>query len=42
MAAISDALILRCIFVNEKFYISMKISLKFANKFPNDNKPASV
>ena len=35
--------IFRCIFVNEKFYISIKISLKFVPKGPNDNyNPALV
>ena len=34
--------ILRCIFVNEKFPISIKISLKFVHKGPIDNNPAVV
>ena len=34
--------IFRCIFVNEKFYILSKISLKFVLKGPIDNKPALV
>ena len=32
----------RCIFVNEKFCILIKISLKFVPKGPNDNNPALV
>ena len=32
--------ILICIFVNEKFCILIKISLKFVPKGPNDNNPA--
>ena len=32
----------RCIFVNEKFCILIKISLKFLPKGPIDNKPALV
>ena len=34
--------IFRCIFVNEKFCILMKISLKFVPKGPIDNNPALV
>ena len=34
--------IFRCIFVNEKFCISIKISLKFVTKGPIDNNPALV
>ena len=34
--------ILRCIFVNEKFYILIKISLKFVPKGLIDNKPVLV
>ena len=34
--------ILRWIFVNEKFPISIKISLKFVHKGPIDNNPAVV
>ena len=34
--------ILRCIFVNEKFCILIKISLKFVPKCPIDNNPALV
>ena len=34
--------IFRCIFVNEKFCILVKISLKFATKGPIDNIPALV
>ena len=34
--------IFRCIFVNEKFCILIKISLKFVRKGPIDNGPALV
>ena len=34
--------ILRCIFMNEKFCISTKISLKFVPKGPVDSNPALV
>ena len=34
--------IFRCIFVNDKFCILMKISLKFIHKGPTDNNPALV
>ena len=34
--------ILRCILVNEKFCIFIKISLKFVPKGPIDNNPALV
>ena len=34
--------IFTCIFVNEKFWISVKISMKFVPKGPIDNKPALV
>ena len=34
--------IFRCIFMNEKFYILIKISLKFVPKGPIDNNPALV
>ena len=34
--------IFRCIFLNEKFYILIKISLKFVPKGPIDNNPALV
>ena len=34
--------IFRCIFVNENFYILVKISLKFVPKGPIDNNPALV
>ena len=34
--------IFRCIFVNEKFCILIKISLKFVPKGPTDNNPALV
>ena len=33
---------IRCIFVNEKFCILIKISLQFVNKCPIDNNPALV
>ena len=34
--------IFKCIFLNEKFDISIRISLKFVHKGPIDNKPALV
>ena len=34
--------IFKCIFVNEKLYILIKISLKFVPKGPIDNNPALV
>ena len=34
--------VFRCIFVNEKFFIWVKISLKFVTKGPVDNNPALV
>ena len=34
--------IFRCIFVNEKFYILNKISLKFVPKGPIDNNPPLI
>ena len=34
--------VFRCIFVNEKFCILIKISLKFVPKDPIDNNPALV
>ena len=34
--------IFRCIFVNEKFFILIKITLKFVPKGPVDNNPAVV
>ena len=34
--------IFRCIFVNEKFFILIKASLKFVPKGPNDNNPVLV
>ena len=34
--------VFRCIFVNEKFYTLIKISLKFVLKGPIDNNPAFV
>ena len=34
--------IFRCIFVNENFYILIKVSLKFVPKGPIDKNPALV
>ena len=34
--------VFKCIFVNEKFCISIQISLKFVPKGPIDNNPALV
>ena len=34
--------IFKCIFINENFYISIQISLKFVPRAPIDNKPALV
>ena len=34
--------IFKCIFVNEKFCILIKISMKFVRKGPIDNNPALV
>ena len=34
--------IFRCIFVDEKFYILIKISLTFVRKGPTDNNPTLV
>ena len=34
--------IFECIFMNEKFFILIQISLKFVPKGPNDNKSALV
>ena len=34
--------IFKCIFLNEKFSISIQISLKFVSRGPIDNKPALV
>ena len=42
MAAIFADNIFRCIFVNEKFCILVKISLQFVPKSPIDNNPALV
>ena len=42
MAAILADDIFRCIFVNEKFIILIKISLKFVPKGPIDNNAALV
>ena len=40
MATISQTIFFRCIFVNEKFYILIKISLSFVPKGPIYNNPA--
>ena len=40
--AIMNSYIFRCIFVNEKFYILIKISLKFVPEGPFDNNPTLV
>ena len=40
MAAVSTDNILKCIFMNEKFCISIRISLKFISKGPMDYKSA--
>ena len=42
MATIFADDIFRCIFMNEKYYILIKISLKFVFKDPVDNNPALV
>ena len=42
MAAILADNVFKCIFVNEKFCILIKISLKFVPKGPIDNNPALV
>ena len=42
MAAIFADDIFKCIFMNEKFYIFIRISPKFDLKGPNDNKSALV
>ena len=42
MAAILADDILKCIFLNEKFCIFIKISLKYVPKGPMDNNPALV
>ena len=42
MAAILADDIFKCIFVNEKFCILIRISLKFVPKGPINNKPALV
>ena len=42
MAAILADDIFKCIFLNEKFCILIRISLKFAAKGQIDNKPALV
>ena len=34
--------IFRCIFMNEKFYVLIKISLRFVSWCPIDNNPASI
>ena len=42
MAAISQTIFLRCIFMSEKFHVLIKFSLKFFPKGPIDNNPALV
>ena len=42
LASISQTTYFKCIFINEKFCISIQISLKFVPKRPIDNKPALV
>ena len=42
MAAISADYIFKCIFMNEKFCILIRMSLKFVPKGPIDNKWALV
>ena len=42
MGAIMADDIFKCIFVNEKFYILIKISLKFVPKAPINDNPALV
>ena len=42
MVAISQTIFFMCIFMNEKFCIFIKISLKFVPKSPADNNPALV
>ena len=42
MAAISQTIFSEAFFLNEKFGILIKISLKFVPKGPIDNKPALV
>ena len=42
MAAILADNKFKCIFLNEKYRISIRISLKFVPKGPIDNKPALV
>ena len=42
MAAILAGGIFKCIFLNEKICILMKISLKYVPKGPIDNNPAPV
>ena len=42
MAAISQTILSDAFFVNEKFYILIKIPLKFVPKCPIDNNPALV
>ena len=42
MVAIFADNISKCIFINEKFCISIRISLKFVPKGPIDNNPALV
>ena len=42
MAAKFTEDIFRCIFMNEKFFIFIKFSLKFVPKGPIDNNPSLV
>ena len=42
MAVILADDIFKCIFLNEKFYVLIKISLKFVPNGPIDNNPALV
>ena len=42
MAANLADSIFKCIFINEKFCISIQISLKFVPRGPVDNRPALV
>ena len=42
MVVISSIDIFKCIFLNEKIFISIKISLKFVAEWPVDNKAALV
>ena len=42
MADISQRIFSETFFLNEKFFILIKISLKFVPKYPLDNKPVMV